>query len=280
MRSFRVVREDFTRGMYSALPCLIVLEAFYILVSISFSLEMSSWMDLSDATLGDQLIYTFAGMKEYIPSPEEAFRFPVLWVLLYALILLTPLRYMTEDLLGFGQKNMVCLKSRIVWWLSKCAGNLCTSFFAFVLCFATMILSVLIRGSRLELAVSPQILMMVETGDCLIPPEQWKIAVEVCFVPFLVGMALCIFQMMLSLMFKPIFSYILMIILLIGSAYYQSPYLIGNYAMAIRSRQIIANGVDPRVGILFSYGVITMSVVAGILMIRKKDILGEENQTA
>ncbi len=280
MKFFRIVREDIVRSMYVSLPCMVVLETFYILVSVSFFSEMMNWMDLSEATLGDQLVYIFSGMKEYIPSPNVGFHFPALWVLLYALILFSSLRYMTEDLLGFGQKNMVCLKSRIIWWLSKCVGNICTSLFSFSLCFITTIVSVLICRSRMELTVSAQILMIVDVGDCLIQPEQWKIMVEVCFMPILVGATLCILQMMLSLVLNTVLSYILMIILLIGSAYYQSPYMIGNYAMVIRSRQIIANGVEPITGALFCCGLIALSVVAGIMIIRKKNILGEEIHTS
>lgn len=34
-------------------------------------------------TLGDFALYAFGGMKEYIPSPYEPFRFPTLWMLIF-----------------------------------------------------------------------------------------------------------------------------------------------------------------------------------------------------
>ena len=106
--------------------------------------------------------------------------------------------------------------------------------------------------------------------------DTWDIAIEVMFMPFLVTLALSILQMALSLVFKPAFAFIFSSVLLISSAYYMTPFLIGNFAMAVRSSKVVSNGLNLTDGIIAALVIIALGVVIGILAIRRHNILSKE----
>ena len=79
-------------------------------------------------------------------------------------------------------------------------------------------------------------------------------------------------QMLLCLVIRPTFSYILSVIVMISSAYYLSPALLGNYAMALRSDKVVTNGVPLTLGIVYSLVLIVLSVVLGSFIFHKTNI--------
>ena len=65
----------------------------------------------------------FGGIKEYIPSPNDPFQIPYLWILNHLLILYFTLHYASDDLSGIGQQMIYRAGGRIKWWVSKCIWN-------------------------------------------------------------------------------------------------------------------------------------------------------------
>ena len=99
---------------------------------------------------------------------------------------------------------------------------------------------------------------------------------EITLLPLLVTMSMSLVQMLLCLVIRPTFSYILSVIVMISSAYYLSPALLGNYAMALRSDKVVTNGVPLTLGIVYSLVLIVLSVVLGSFIFQKTNILSKE----
>ena len=108
------------------------------------------------------------------------------------------------------------------------------------------------------------------------PSEVGIMVIEMVVMPPLMTIAMSVFQMGLSMVFKPIFAYIFSAAMLLASADRVSPFLIGNYAMVIRSDKISANGVNAYVGICIAIGMIIAGVIMGAIAIRKYNILSKE----
>lgn len=82
--------------------------------------------------------------------------------------------------------------------------------------------------------------------------------------------------MTVSLFIRPIYSFIITGIILLSSTYYQSPFLIGNYAMPVRCNTMIKGGVSPFIGIIFSLTLAICSFLAGVLRFKHYDVLKKE----
>ena len=103
-----------------------------------------------------------------------------------------------------------------------------------------------------------------------------SLALETILLPPLVMAALNLLQMTFSLFIKPFYSFIVTTSILLVSSYYLSPFLIGNYAMPLRSDRLLGDGVNLTVGIWFAVAVIVLSVVVGEIVFQRRDILKGE----
>ena len=110
-------------------------------------------------------------------------------------------------------------------------------------------------------------------ADYSLPPT---LIPQMLLLPLLTMAGLNLFQMALSLFIKPFYSFIVTVAILLLSTYYLSPVCIGNYAMPLRSHMILTNGVGLNTGLLVSVILIAVSVIAGGLVFRKRDILRGE----
>lgn len=277
MKFIKFLRFDLRNGVGAAWKKYLIAIAFFVFIGRDFLSRCAAFEPKQDFTLGDFSAFFFAGMREYVPSIYEPFRFPALWVLMYALLLYITLYYTDDDMHGFGQHTMLHSGGRGAWWLSKCAWNIICVLLFFSLAWCVMLIVAFCSGHRLSLEISPYMELFLEAGDDCAPAAEWALKLELLALPPLVAVALSLFQMTLSLFIKPVFSYIFSLTYLLSSVYYVSPFLLGNYAMVLRSNQIIDNGVSPVVGVIYALAVGVGSAAVGYIKFRRHNILGKED---
>ena len=95
-------------------------------------------------------------------------------------------------------------------------------------------------------------------------------------MPVCVSIVLNMFQMMLCLFLKPIFSFFLVVIVLLGSAYMMTPFLLGNYAMVYRYNWMLKEGLSLDTGRTLLLMIYLCSVVVGNVRFKYYDILEKE----
>ena len=161
-----------------------------------------------------------------------------------------------------------------MWWISKCIWNILSVVVFFLMAWVVFALGCLVSGGSLSMTLSPDIfaacnlVLSYEAPAALIP--------QTLLLPMLVMMGLNLLQMTLSLFLKPFYSFMVTTAILFLSTYYLSPFCIGNYAMPLRSHLLLANGVGLNTGLLISGILIVVSIIAGGLIFRKRDILKGE----
>lgn len=94
---------------------------------------------------------------------------------------------------------------------------------------------------------------------------------------FMLSVAICQIQMALGLWLKPIYSFMVMCMVLLLSAYFQSLFVIGNYAMLIRHSWINEDGIDCKAAIPAMCLIIFITVIVGVIRFKKYNIIQEEN---
>lgn len=229
-------------------------------------------------TLGDVLLYHFGGMGKYVLSADKAFEFPVIWMILFVLILFVTLDYPVSNLQGFGSKVLVKGNSRIRWWLAKCVWNLICNVVYFGIIFLLILLFCSMKGIPFSLSVNSDLqtwLFELDAYTQLLPGVSMPIG-ELVQV-FLVSVAICQLQMALVLWLKPIYSFMVMCMFLLVSAYFQNDVLWGNYAMLLRHSWINEDGMDCRIGIPVTLTITLITVCIGMIRFKGYNIMQEEN---
>ena len=277
----KLLSYDIRAGIFGRLKSFIFPICVYVFAFIDYMLHTRFYVKMGKPpvfgrNLGDALLYIYGGMREYDPTVEIRFVFPALWMLLYLLLAYIVLYYPYRDLEENGQNILVRTGGRGLWWLSKCAWNVLHVSLYFLLGWGVTALGCVIAGVPLTMNITPNVNMLFDMfGTGMRHPEE--LVLETLLLPLLVMAAACLAQMALSLFIKPIFSYMVMVAMLVASAYYLNPFLLGNYAMPIRSARMIEEGVRFGMGCAICAGIIGVSVAAGLIRFQKYDILSREN---
>lgn len=276
MKFIKLVKFDLKYGVtkkwyYHLIYLVIVIFALTVFKSRLKAFELSSF------TFGDCLAYLFAGIGKYIPRPGEPIRIPYLWLLLCLLPCFFNLRYMYDDVSGLGQYVICRVGKRAYWWVSKCLGNIMLVIADFLIVFAASYFLTVIFNGNTGLNVSQDIVLLIEPGEGTKPVGQWAPgAAELMLEPMFVTAAVSVLQMFLCLVLNPSAAFIITVVIFFSSAYLLSPFLIGNYAMFLRSDTVMDGGMSAAAGFVFAAAAGVFSVAAGTVYFKRYDILGKE----
>lgn len=166
---------------------------------------------------------------------------------------------------------------RVTWWFSKCLWNLCCTVVYFALVFAVIAVFCLCVGAELSLETPMGSMMalfyeadITAAAGEMTPGETFF---SLVFMPFWAVAAVAMLEMLLSLLFRPVYGFLLSVAFVAASAYATSPLLIGNYANLSRCGAFIYDGLDGRTGFWICLAVIVFSAAAGAAAFHRRDIL-------
>ncbi len=178
---------------------------------------------IPSGTFVDYLLYIFAGMKEYLPTDEEGFIFPIRWSLLHLYIFYCTLHYPSKDLTSVGVNILLRTKGRTSWWLSKSIWNICYVLAVYLLIFLTVMLFCLVMKEPIHLDITA--MFMNDILEAKSPYETFSTNLIwiTLFFPLLFSIGMNLWQMTLTLFFKPLYSFGASAVILLASAYFFHP---------------------------------------------------------
>lgn len=282
MKFIKFFHLDFRRGIHTVWKLYLCEAMLFALLCVDFWNRSRIFLDLYPGTfrsLGDLALYIFGGMKKFIPTPGAVFPFPTVWLLVMALACFSSLWYPLEDLYGFGKTLLTACQSRKRWYLAKAMWCGVTVSLFFALGWVVLLLGCLAMGGKFTWTISPYMMELMEITDVASTVEEWRLTLQLTLLPWLVAVTLSQLQLCLSLWMQPVLGWVVSIVALLSSAYYASPLLLGNYAMALRDQQVLADGVIWQVGALYCMGLLLLCVLAGLISFQHTDILGKEGKS-
>lgn len=221
----------------------------------------------------DCLIYFYRGMQEYIPSGDSPFPVPVVWLMLQLVVSFLILSYPTQDLESYGMQFLVRTKKRGVWWASKFIWNMVSVFLFYLVGILAAFAFALLLGDGSFAFNQETSLFVSEFGSSAGYAQTLAV---VLLLPFLTSAAMAAFQMMLNFVLRPVYSYIIVTAVFLASAYYNTPFLPGNYSMLLRNEIARAGGVNTFFAVLVDAGILCASFFIGLLYFRRYDILQKD----
>lgn len=281
MTFFKLCKYDLVNGTLKECGKYMLSVLLFLVFCIGFVFTKGKGLETQN--FGNLLFFMTAGMEEYVLTPGNVFRFPALWMLLLLLPLYITLYYPFNDLTEYGKNVLVNSKSRYAWWFSKCVWAVASVFLYFALLWSVSILFCLCTQADFSLGVSKELLYRMiphlrytvyqTTGDVV---SESMLAIQMFIMPPLLVAALSVLQMTVSLFIKPFFSFCINVGVLVLSAYYLHPIMLGNYAMSQRNGLLIENGINVYFGILFSVVVLAVAGIVGAVVFKTYDILKRE----
>lgn len=225
----------------------------------------------------DYMMYIYGGMDRYVPESGNSFVVPVRWLVVFLMISFLTLSYPYKDMQGFGRQILIRTRGRRIWWLSKCLWNIVSVLIYHSLIFGAAALFSIVAGKGITGEINKELQYEVFqiAGDSALSDDiPWPLAI--IFLPVLVSICISLLQMTLCLFMKPVYGFLVTACLLISSAYYTSPYLIGNYAMSVRYDPVIKDGVCIAAGLAVSLVLLPVFAGAGMIRFRRYDIWNDD----
>lgn len=278
---YRQFKDDLIICVWLLKNKYLIAAVLYGLFFFSFILQwnnyMSSFVQQSQITptLGDLYFYLFGGCDPYVPGSDKVFVFPSQWILLILYICYLNLYHVYDNLRGTGIQLLLRNKSRKKWWLSKCLCVLAsvTLFFGIGIIVTTLL--GLFCGVDMELTVHVSDMQnILKVYSLQIQKSQSFLFVYSILVAILTIVGICLFQLLLSLFFKPILGFAFISIELLLSSYFTNPILIGNYIMFTRSELYVVDGLPTEFGLASSAILCIGSVLCGTIYCNRMDIYG------
>ena len=280
MRFIKDLVFDFRQGILRSGTLLLVPAVIAAVTFFDFYAKARRYLEQgmiqSTVDYGDYWFYLYGGMCEYIPSPDNPFQFPAVWILIFLVLPFIILNYPFRDMYGVGQQILVRSGRRSLWWLSKCCWNFCgTVLYHLIIQAAGLVLS-LAFGVEISNRIHMDFINLVFN---IRYQEVWNpssLPVAALLLPVLVSAAINMLQMTVSLFIRPMFGFFSVAVLLLASAYLLSPLLIGNYAMAFRYDWVLKAGVSMEAGMRIAVILLLLAALTGLVRFWLYDILESE----
>ena len=171
-----------------------------------------------------------------------------------------------------GGELFVVVKNKSYLWLSKFIWCLLTVIIYFAICMSVVCVTAVLWGADVDF--EPTISLMVNIYPMsAVGLTTESILLTAIILPMLMSFAMCLGQMLLEFLLKPVISFGIVCLVYIISAYYTKWYLVGNYTMWQRSSYIADNGVNPMSGIVLATCIIFLTLIGGTIYFNNKDMI-------
>jgi len=275
---FFIVKTDIIEGIikrwYFYVVLIMIISSFCALLNYQTDELNSIYLSDFKPTITDYWLHLFKGMQIYIPTPTSKFELPIIWLMLNLYLAIIIAKYPTTDLYGFGKYILMQSKDRSNWFLGKCIWTvICVLFFYFLLYITTFVFAFF--SGNLSFEITNEICSEILKYN-FIAFNITSILLYVLFLPVTTSIALCIIQLILELVLKPIYSFLIIVSILVASAYFYTPFLIGNASMMLRSSLVLDNGLNGFYSFTIDIIITIMAIVSGCVYFKRIDILDKE----
>ncbi|MCL2083514.1 MAG: hypothetical protein FWH04_09835 [Oscillospiraceae bacterium] len=264
------ISSGISRNLFFVIPALSV--PILVVIEVLFATRRPG-IQLS---FGDFILRAYGGMKPFDVNSGEPFIFPALWMLIFLPLFFALLNYPYNDLQSWGQQVILRTQSRSLWWWSKCGWNILACLIYHGILLGILALGNLYGGGAWSMNLDANLIGKFFQVQSLRGSGS-SLPIEFLFLPVLFSVAVCLFQMTLSMFCKPIFCFTIIAALMIASAYVTHPIAIGNFAMLVRSDVVLAKGLSLHNGFLPLAAIIISSIIVGFIRFRRYDIINRED---
>lgn len=215
-------------------------------------------------TLGEYLFYPFAGTTYNT--------FPLIWLICNVLVIFIIINFGYNMQSKKKMKVLIYSQSRVIWWLSKCLVAVIYVWLYFAMYLIATLIFCAANGGSFEITVNNHTMNVLGLNTRILNQLPLSFGNILLCIPISLS-ALAVIITTLSLIIKPIFSFVVAFLFIGVSSFYSSPLLLGNYTMLVRSSHFMQNnGMDFNFCILYSIAIMLAFAALGAIIFKFKDI--------
>ncbi|MCM1083854.1 MAG: hypothetical protein NC393_08940 [Clostridium sp.] len=281
MKLFKFLKYDFDQGIIKYWKRYLIVILFAAFFCIAAGKEFSH----TEEALGEKSalleygVRMFYGREPYVNSPGSLIIFEpeYYWIFLFTLLMFATGSYAEESLREFGGMLIVKSGDRKKWWFSKCLWCVCLNLIFFGLVWLTFASYIWLKTGELHMQsryLFPiKFPFLAQTSS----EQLWILAIV---MPLLVGITSSLLMLVISLFAGSVGSIAVSLLLIVCGEYYATGINPYEYAMVLRYYELYYDSsVPPHYILNWSHGIIYLCalcvvlVVAGYLIIRKKNLI-------
>ncbi|MCM1272650.1 MAG: hypothetical protein NC220_03490 [Clostridium sp.] len=214
--------------------------------------------------------WSFLGSLPYncISGSGIKFTLPFGWVTQYLVLAYLIGGYVRKDMKDYGVTLMIKSSNRVIWWFSKCIWCVLVNVLFFTSIMGVNMVFSWVGGKNNVFAVDA--VFMEHLNLSLLLHDNGRF-ILIVVIPFLVGVLLSMFQIVISLLCGDICAMVILGGIIVCSIYYAHPLLPTGYAMLCRYTAEGAT-LDWKTGLIYLTCLIMGFCFVGYVIIRKRDI--------
>lgn len=218
----------------------------------------------------DLWFYLFIGVRDYTSG---IIQFPPFsWLLIQAFLAFLIGDYLYNELKENSFYTLLRVEKRFDWFLAKVIWLI----FTVILFYITILICLILSSFYLDLDINmwgdySSTVFKKHLVLSINPLTFFALSFFSCLITSLV---ISLVQVMLTMLIKPIYSYIFVICLLLASIYVPSPILLGRYMMVIRYIELFSNGFFEGTYIIFCEILLFFFVlISGSIYFKRMDLI-------
>lgn len=282
----KLVWNDLIKGTFQSKRILYLI-LIAVLQCMLVQIELNNYVYYAESSgihgytyqFADILFGVFGGCESFLKIKSGVF--PYAWFALMICSLFLTFDYLNQDITQYGMQILIRTKQRTTWWLSKCVWNILSVVFCYgcilvITLFFCMITNTPIAFSG-DLSLQHQISI---ANICYTAHTELSLSIYDLMLSFLCPLlllqALSLLQMTLSIVIKPIYSFGLMMGILIFAVISDWSMSFARTGMIRYSSLFFSDGYSIKAGALLCLGLSLLSVIAGCFMFKHYDILPDK----
>lgn len=212
----------------------------------------------------------FQGCKEYEEGTDISFDIPISYMTVIMLNALINGWYARNEMSKRGTLSILRMQSMKIWWFSKCIWSfLHTIIFCMILLLMTLGLNVILGSGTYGMDISLNQLLDISKEHF----NNKDIFLYTMGSMLLLLIALNSIQLLLQLIFSPAISMIVIIFIMVASAFNYKIFYLGNYIMLMRNVVCNPAGVSFEIIAGVCIGITLICVVVGEHFLYKRDFM-------
>lgn len=243
----------------SGISLLIFVILFFSVYS-SFQLEGQTTLNVMD-----YYIKIFWGTKEFRHMDRlTIFLLPKEWLFVQFPIVFLTAYFLEGDLTIKGIQALIRMEGRRVWWNVKKNWAVRITLQYYIIFYLVFDICSMVSGARWDVPIQTDIGQLT----------MQNLIIMTRIMPCVVSMAMASINLLLVINFSVIIAFVFDIIYYVGSVFYMSPFLIGNYSMLCRN--VDATNMKDLLGIILCMWIAVLSNMIGYRLFKKVDIYGRK----
>lgn len=264
------LRYDLREGTVKMWPLYVLEAVFVAIIAVNELIPMKMQGFLPNVS--ELSVKVFEGFEKYeYAEGGKVFQIPMKYLLFTLLAGIFAVYYPRREWRLRGNMYLSRYRSKNLWWLSKCLWCAIQSFCVYLVAYAAIFAVAACMGAG-GFAIREEFLPFLKAP--LLISDDVLIMCYIWILGYVTLLALSQFLVLCQMCLSPVAGYVVYIAVITASAYYVKWFMMGNNFMLLRTAVFRQDGIELVFGIVFCGILWGIEVLAGNIIIRKKDVLG------